>query len=172
LTKVHTAAIVIIPPPDAWDPIQAIRRQHDAKMRRWMPHITLLYPFRPREELAAAAHALKTACQNQRAFRLRLARFRHFRESRTVWLAPESPAPLVTLQAALQAAFPDCDDVSRHAGGFTPHLSVGQGDEALRDALQETWTPLEFEVKEISIVRRNAPPDDVFRVEFAVPLGG
>jgi hypothetical protein len=43
--------LVIIPPEAVWEPIQAIRRRHDRKLRRWMPHITLLYPFRPRSEL-------------------------------------------------------------------------------------------------------------------------
>ena len=41
----HKAAAVIIPPEDAWGPIQAIRRKHDRKVGRRMPHITLIYPF-------------------------------------------------------------------------------------------------------------------------------
>ena len=45
MTKTHKTAAVIIPPRDVWGPIQQIRRQHDRKIRRWMPHITLIYPF-------------------------------------------------------------------------------------------------------------------------------
>src|SRR5262249_27220192 len=44
----HTTAVVVIPPADAWPPIQALRERYDRQFRRWMPHITLLYPFRPR----------------------------------------------------------------------------------------------------------------------------
>ena len=43
----YTTAIVVIPPQDAWPAIQAIRTKHDAKVRRWMPHITLVCPCLP-----------------------------------------------------------------------------------------------------------------------------
>ena len=33
------------------------------------------------------------------------------------------------LQTALWQAVPDCDEVRRYGGGFTPHLSVGQARE-------------------------------------------
>jgi 2'-5' RNA ligase superfamily len=48
--KTHQTAVVLIPPEAVWPPIQALRQQYDRHVRRWMPHITLLYPFRPREE--------------------------------------------------------------------------------------------------------------------------
>ncbi len=43
----YTTGLVVIPPEAAWPPIQAIRAEHDRKLRRWMPHITLIYPFLP-----------------------------------------------------------------------------------------------------------------------------
>ena len=42
----HTTAVVVIPPDDAWPPIQALRQRYDRQFRRWMPHITLLYDGR------------------------------------------------------------------------------------------------------------------------------
>ncbi len=39
----HKTAAVIIPPESVWGPIQAIRQNHDSKVGRWMPHITLVY---------------------------------------------------------------------------------------------------------------------------------
>jgi poly(A) polymerase len=51
---VFTTAIVVIPPEDVWPPIQAIRTEHDAKVRRWMPHITLVYPCLPVADFPAA----------------------------------------------------------------------------------------------------------------------
>ena len=44
--KTHTTAVVLIPPESVQPPIQAIRSVHDRNFLRWMPHITLLYPFR------------------------------------------------------------------------------------------------------------------------------
>ena len=47
MTKVFTTAVVIIPPREIWGGIQDIRRKFDRHINRWMPHITLLYPFKP-----------------------------------------------------------------------------------------------------------------------------
>jgi hypothetical protein len=43
----HKTAAFIIPPEGVSGPIQAIRQQHDRKVGRWMPHVTLTYPFLP-----------------------------------------------------------------------------------------------------------------------------
>jgi hypothetical protein len=40
---IYTTAIVVIPAENVWPGVQAIRTKHDAKVRRWMPHITLVY---------------------------------------------------------------------------------------------------------------------------------
>lgn len=178
--KTHQTAVVVVPPESCWEPIQIIRREHDRQVRRWMPHITLLYPFRPRSQFDVVAGQLRAACAVIEPFEVRLAEFREFRHGRdsyTLWLTPEPREALVRLQAALQSAVPDCDDTARHAEGFTPHLSVGQvrGHEPLarlKSELQEHWSPLAFAVNEVNLIWRNPPPDDVFRVDRAVRLGG
>jgi 2'-5' RNA ligase len=127
--KTHKSAAVIIPPESAWPPIQAIRERHDRHFRRWMPHINLLYPFRPRHEFEAAAARLRQACQAIPPFEVTLATFKSFHhghERYTLWLSPEPTDRLVALQTALWRVFPDCDDVHHHAGGFVPHVSIGQ----------------------------------------------
>ena len=109
-------------------------------------------------------------------FVLTLAEFRFFQQpsrKATLWLAPEPKEDLVRLQASLQAACPDCDDLSRFAAGFTPHLSVGQAGSAeeakrLRDAWQRTWEPIRFEVSAVALLRRG--PDTPFEVGEWVPL--
>ena len=178
--KTYQTAVVVIPPESCWEQIQIIRRQHDRQVRRWMPHITLLYPFRPRDQFDAVAGELRTTCVVIEPFEARLAKFREFRHgqgSYTLWLAPEPREAFVRLQAALRSAVPDCDDTARHAEGFTPHLSVGQvrGHEVLarlKSELQDHWSPLSFVVSKVSLIWRNPPPDDVFRVGRAVGLGG
>ena len=81
------------------------------------------------------------------------------------------------LQAALQNVAPDCHEVCHHAHGFTPHLSIGQarGHDAmsvLKRTLQAYWEPLSFAAREISLLRRDKPPDDVFRVDRSIALEG
>jgi 2'-5' RNA ligase len=178
--KTHETAVVVIPPQSCWEPIQAIRREHDRQARRWMPHVTLVYPFRPRDRFDVVAGALRPVCAAIDPFSVRLKGFREFHHGRgryTLWLAPQPQDGFVRLQAALSRAVPDCDDVARHAEGFTPHLSVGQarGREALarlKGMLAERWSPLSFVVSEVCLIRRNPPPDDVFRVDRTLPLGG
>lgn len=178
-TKVFETAVVLIPPEDQWEPIQAIRRAHDRHVRRWMPHISLLYPFRPAEMFDDATDALRAALSRIAPFEITLREFRHFRHGRssfTIWLAPEPEDALKRLQAAIQTRFPDCDDVSRHGDGFTPHLSVGQAAsgaaiEELSGVLRRDWQPVAFGLTRVSLIRRGAPPNDVFRVDRHVALG-
>jgi len=47
MEKAETSAIVVSPPPQAWEPIQDIRVKHDKAYSRWMPHINLIFPFVP-----------------------------------------------------------------------------------------------------------------------------
>jgi 2'-5' RNA ligase len=177
--KTPMTALVLIPPESAWEPIQAIRRTHDRQVRRWMPHITLLYPFLPRSRFDELEPSLRRACEDTEPFEIELREFRHFRhgpQGFTLWLSPEPGECLGALHARLLAAVPECDDTTRFPAGFTPHLSVGQVRGADRSALletelQETWTPLSFEATEVCLVWRREPPDDVFRVDRRIPLG-
>ncbi len=177
--KSHESAVVIVPPERLWGPIQAIRQEHDRHVRRWMPHITLIYPFRPRSVFDSAAPALARVCASVASFQIKLAKFRcfqHGRERYTLWLAPEPAQSVVSLQERLWRTVPDCDDVRRMPGGFTPHLSVGQIQgraqmRALVNRLQAQWEPLAFEVNAVSLIWREAPPRDVFRVDRLITLG-
>jgi len=167
--KTPHAAVVLIPPEELWGPIQAIRQVHDAHVRRWMPHVTLLYPFLPAEKFAEAEPDLEAACRGLAPFRVRLARFNYFAGPKTAWLDPEPGETVRRLQEALQSRFPEFDDVTRFPNGYCPHLSVGQGPPELTAKLQATWTPIEYEAREIALIRRDGP-DDPFRVHRAFPL--
>ena len=175
-SKTHQTAVAVVPPQEVWGPIQAIRQRHDRQFRRWMPHVNLLYPFYPAGRLKEGLPPLVDACAKITPFLVTLAEFRFFQHSSrkaTLWLAPEPKEGLVRLQASLQAACPDCDDLSRFAAGFTPHLSVGQAGSAqeaerLRDAWQRTWEPIRFEVSAIALLRRG--PDTPFEIERWIPL--
>ena len=177
LVKTHHTAVVAMPPPEVWEPLQAIRRQHDRNVHRWMPHITLLYPFMPREQFGEALPRLQEVGRQRVAFRVTLTTFRAFTHAfgkATIWLAPEPSQALVTLQAALQAAFPAYDEQSRFPTGFTPHLSVGQassprGRHHLLETLQTSWQPVQFTLTAIALIWREA--DRPFEAAHAILLG-
>jgi 2'-5' RNA ligase len=132
-TKPHQTAVAVVPPPEVWGPIQAVRQRHDRQFRRWMPHVNLLYPFYPPERFDEAVPRLAAACGRVAPFAVTLAEFHFFEHpsgAATLWLFPEPREALVRLQAVLQVACPDCDDPARFAARFTPHLSVGQAGSA------------------------------------------
>ena len=167
----HTTAIVVVPPRESWAVIQPIRQKHDRKARRWMPHITLIYPFLSEDDFPALHVPLKAAVSRLPGFDVTLVEFktfRHRRENYTVWLQPEPPEPLVELQAALLKA---SSGQSNPSSGkrFQPHLSVGQvqGKERMNclvEELQAAWQPMTFRVDRVSFIWRRDPPDDVFRI--------
>lgn len=165
-SKTHLAALVAIPPADLWEPIQSIRRLHDRHAKEWMPHVTLLYPFRPQEAFEEAAGLM--AGMGIGAFDVSLGTFRFFRHyewSHTVWLDPEPATPWKRLHASLLERFPDCQDASRYETGFTPHLSVGQSRTPdLAGVLQAGWGPLAWRVSEVALIaRRDREPFEVVR---------
>lgn len=171
--KTPDTAVVLIPPEELWEPIQAIRRIHDRHLKEWMPHVTLLYPFRPRERFDEAMPLLLRTCGAAAPFEVKLETFRSFTHapvSHTMWIAPEPPEPLVDLQDALVEPFPDCDDTSNYPGGFRPHLSVGQTRDPLRvlPSLQSNWSPIRFRATEVTLIVRD--PTGVFHVDRTVPL--
>jgi RNA 2',3'-cyclic 3'-phosphodiesterase len=174
--KTHHSAVAVVPPADVWEPIQTIRRRHDRHFQRWMPHINLLYPFVPHAQFAEVLPVLSAASQSVTAFSITLAEFRFFRHSSgssTVWLRPEPHAALGHLQETLQAALPICNDLSQFAGGFTPHLSVGQvrsaaERQALIEECQAHWRPLTFCLEAIALIWREA--ESPFQVAHWCPL--
>ncbi len=178
MAKTHKSALVLIPPQQAWPPIQAIRKRYDRNLRRWMPHITLLYPFRPWPEDSGVSRTLSEICEQAAPCRIALTALRWFRHARgkyTLWLQPEPAEPIRSLHARLLQAFPDCDETARFADGFVPHLSVGQahGDarfQSLYPRLAGEWQPLEFTLDAVYWIWRRDPPDDVFRIGRRFPL--
>lgn len=179
LVKTSQTAIVIVPPEEIWPPIQVVRRVHDRHARRWMPHITLIYPFLPRVYFPELGEQIRRACSGLEPFEVRLHNLGHFEHnphSYTLWLVPEPTDPLFRLQTALMAAFPHYGDTSLYPHGFIPHLSLGQARrydvlEKLKQEVQADWQPVSFTVRELSLIYRNARPDDTFRVDRTIPLG-
>lgn len=176
---VHRSALAIVPPEDAWSAIQAIRMEHDRHVRRWMPHVNLLYGFVPEEHFPIAEKMIAAALRAQTTFTVTLAELRHFdhHASSTVWLHPasEPEGAITSLQATLEALFPLCNEQSRiSAHGFTPHLSIAQArgahDAAAHIAAWAAeWRPIVFPVRAVQLLARSG--EEPFTIRASIPFG-
>ena len=168
--KTYTTAVVLIPSEEIQPPIQAIRRVHDRNFERWMPHITLLYPFAPQRNFQDVIPALAEAAQQSTNFSVTLTSFNAFkhRKSCTLFLVPEPKNNIVDLHRTLIRYLPDYDDTARFPGGFNPHLSVGQFQHRsfndVQQRLQNEWKPIKFEVESLSLIYRSQETNDRFVV--------
>ena len=102
--KSYKSAVVAIPPDYLWGPVQGLRKRYDRHYRRWMPHITLLYPFRPVSAFEQVVPLLARACRSFQPFEVQLTRFdlfAHSRRNATLYLVPEPAGALKVIQKVL-----------------------------------------------------------------------
>lgn len=175
-SKTHTTAVVLIPPKSIQQPIQDIRKINDRNYIRWMPHITMLYPFAPQTEFPDLIPALEQTAKQNSAFTVTLSTFNAFkhRKSSTMFLTPEPDDKIKKLHKSLINHLPNYDDTARFPNGFTPHLSVGQFQhESLNQEqkrLQSDWKPIQFKVDSIYLIYRSPETDDRFVISEKLPL--
>jgi 2'-5' RNA ligase len=177
--KTHKSALVVIPPEKLWGGIQNIRGKHDKNFKRWMPHLTLLYPFCPKVVFPLARKALVPVCAEFEPFEITLDQVGTFKQQAgglVVWVAPSDASRMEQLQEGLWKALPEYDDTRKYMGGFQPHLTLGQvrpnvGVKRIVRSIENSWKPVSFLVDRIHMIWRNDSPDDEFRIAESIPLG-
>ncbi|WPB79650.1 poly(A) polymerase [Archangium violaceum] len=179
---VRQSCLVIVPPEEMWAPIQALRAVHDSKFERWMPHVTLLFPFVPEDSFGEAEALITEALQGIEPFEVMLSGFGYFEHSSdvTAWLRPDDRphGALEALHAALEKVFPKGEARGREPEfDFTPHLTVGQLPRAPAATIRRTlatwerdWRPIRFEVGDVCLTSKRG--DGPFEIRRRVPLGG
>ena len=89
----------------------------------------------------------------------------------TIWLDPTPNDMIINLQSEFLKITPECNDVNKFKGGYSPHLSIGQfkGNHiSLKnkiDELQNSWKEITFEVKEFYFIWCDKIKNSRFQIE-------
>jgi 2'-5' RNA ligase len=162
---------------DALEPLEPIHRElHPVHAESAIPlHITLLYPFVSRSDLAAMhVSALERVCTAHSAFAFELAGLAAFPS--VVYAVPRPDDELRTLMRAVWDAFPETPP---YGGAFVdppPHATlaaVPDGHDPLRtqrtvEARVGALLPLRCGVRDVALMEEHEP--DRWRVARRFPL--
>lgn len=170
-------AVVLLPPRETWAALDEIREKHDAQIVRWMPHIPLVFPFKPPEDFGECLSGVGEVCAGfgPMSFTLSAIRSTRLPSGRgTLWVACEPEDELVALASALGARFPELSPKIIPKEPFVPHIVLGQCRthlivERLAGEYGEAWKPLPVVIPHVSLVgREHTGP---FQVLHEIPLG-
>ena len=132
----RTALIIAVPEAE---PVVGEWRERYDNARLGVPaHVTLLFPFVPREQLDDALLAeLGELFASQAAFSFSLSRVERFPD--VTWLAPDPPEPFRDLTELIVSRYPDYPPYEGIHGEIIPHLTVA--DAAMSGEIDSTLTP-------------------------------
>lgn len=165
-------AMAWIPPRKLWPTIQEIRQRHDPQVRRWPPHVNVLFGFVPEADFERAAPLLAEVAAQTPAFTARIEGVHTFTNSTgsTVWLDPAAAdkTPWIKLHQALKQRFPRCEG---RAEGFTPHLTLGRSPQPQRFAEEcaARLGRMSTQVGELVLLSRRG--DEPMRPRATITLG-
>jgi 2'-5' RNA ligase len=132
---------LIVAVPDAEPAVREWRLRYDNASLGIPPHITLLFPFVPAEELDDALFAeLRPLFTAQSGFTFSLTGVAEFPDE-TVWLTPEPAEPFRALTDLIFEQFPAYPPYEGIHDEVIPHLTVTSGVARLRDQVEAAVGP-------------------------------
>lgn len=175
-TKDTKTALIIMPPKELWDQIQAIRSTHDSAYIRWMPHVNLLFPFVTESQFPDAEKLLieQIAKDNIKEFEIEFTDLSFFvrKKSTTLFLDPSNKDDMLqNIYNSIIKVFPNLPTRDQ----FTPHLTLGNSwntekdVKEARDNFQKIWKTIKFTVDSIHLISRQ-DKDDPFKIITSVKL--
>lgn len=169
-----TSALVIFMPPEVQAFAAPLMRQHtpDALIRV-PPHITILYPFAPPDELPAALETVRAICARVQQFPITLEGYGSF--PTVSYMKPANPAPIQALFREIFWKFPQYPPYRGQFGNqLTPHVTVGEFEsEAAREAAAlPAYTPFTFTARRLHALIGEDGKGIPWITEAVIPFGG
>jgi 2'-5' RNA ligase len=169
-------AIVIVPPPDIMGYADHYRSLYmPDTMHHMEPHITVLHPFVPYEQLPQAEPRLRSVLASLPARRLSIRGFAVFRQTGVLYLYLADPERVISIYQAIHTEFPEYAAYGGlHGDTFVPHMTVGHFEEP--DDLEKVYSELAtqrlyigFEVERVTIKYKLS--DEIWDTWAELPLG-
>jgi 2'-5' RNA ligase len=145
---------IIVAVPEAEPLVHEWRMRYDSAAIGIPAHITLIFPFVPADEIGEElVGELRELFAAQSAFSFTLARVARFPE--VAWLAPEPDEPFRRLTNLIFSRYPDYLPYEGIHDDVIPHLTVGRGDAAFQDEVDNaliSHLPVEARVNAVTLI--------------------
>jgi hypothetical protein len=139
MPSIESALVVLVPEAEAL--VKPFRDRYDPSAALGVPaHITLLYPFRPPDEVGGGVlDELRRGFARFAPFRFALAQIRRF-PAEVLYLAPEPDEPFRRLTLAIWDWYPETPPYVGKWPDVVPHLSVASlADEQQLDRIADEF---------------------------------
>jgi 2'-5' RNA ligase len=154
--------VTLFPPEDLSKKIDDIRSQYDADYKKLAPHITIIPPFSPKEDIRSYISALNNVISNIQSFDVTIQGIGTFNGNKNVvYLDVNEPPELMELQKSIFFALEGCGATlgkHRHTPNF--HITIAKNlttrsVESILKELESINFYENFTIEKISLCAKN-----------------